>query len=176
MTISVGATAANFTTNNNAFTVSLTSGNGSLTIVIGAQGISGPRTVLLNISKDSFLNVQSGYLQVSLDNATIPEAPSLDAVLTGSESPSYVLLGTSSGFELLVSIPHFSTHTIVIRTPASTVLAATSSETRTTSSSGIPTSYLTGAIVVVAIVVVASVFAVRSLRNKKMDSAGSSNQ
>ena len=84
VTISVGATAANFTTNNDAFTVSLTPGNDSLTIVIGAQGISGPRTVLLNISKDSFLNLQSDYLQVSLDNATIPEAPSLDAVLTGT--------------------------------------------------------------------------------------------
>jgi hypothetical protein len=168
--ISVGTTAANFTTNNDAFTVSMTHGNGSLTILIGAQGVSGPRVILLNISNKSFLNLQSGYLQVSLDNATLSEAASLNAVLTGSGSPSYVLLGTSSGFELLVNIPHFSTHTIVIKTPASTVLVASSSQTSTStgSSSSIPASYV-ASIIVVAVVLVA-VFVFASQRNKKVGS------
>ena len=75
-----------------------------------------------------------------------------------------------------MSIPQFSTHTIVIRTPASTTLIATSSKASTVSSTGIPASYFTGAVVVVAVVVVAAVFAVRSQRNKKMDSVGSSSQ
>jgi hypothetical protein len=167
----VGASAANFTTNNDAFTVSLTPtpASGSLTILIGAQGISGPRVVLLDISKDSFLNLQSGFVQVSLDGATIPEAASLQAVLTGSGSPSYVLLGTSSGFELLVSIPHFSTHTIVITTPSPTVLVAGSSQTSasTSTSSSISSVYMVS---VVMVAVLAGVLAVAGQRIRKATS------
>ncbi len=167
MTISVGATAANFTSNNNAFIVTLVPGNDALTIVIGAQGVSGPRVVLVDISKDSFLNLQSGYVQVTLDNATIAEAASLQAVLTGSGSPSYVLLGTSSGFELLVSIPHFSTHTIVIMTPVSTALVASSSQTNGSATSGIPISYVAGILVVVVVLVAA--FIIIGQRNNKVN-------
>jgi hypothetical protein len=170
----VGSTSANFTTNNNAFTISLTQGSGSLTIVIAGQNVTGPRVVLLNISRDSFLNVQSGYLQVSLDNSTIAEAASLEAVLTGTGLPSYILIGTSSGFELLVSIPHFSTHTIVITTPPESVATAGASVTAAASSSGIPTSYIVSALVVVVAVVLVAAFAVRGQLNKRTSSAGSS--
>jgi len=173
VTVGVGSTAANYTTNNDAFTVSLTPGSGSLEIIVTGQNVIGPRIVLVSMSKDSFLNVQGGYLQVSLDNATIPEAPSLEAVLTGAGSPSYILIGTSSGFELLVSIPHFSTHTILITTPVEVVQTASASSTSVTSSSGTPTSYIVGAIVVFVAVVLIAAFAVRSQRSKKM-SVGSS--
>lgn len=176
MTIGVGPTSANFTTNNKAFTISLTQGSGSLSIVIAGQNVTGPRVVLLNISRDSFLNMQSGYLQVSLDNSTIPEAASLDAVLTGTGTPSYILVGTSSGFELLVSIPHFSTHTIVIMTPAESVATASTSLTAAAASSGIPTSYIFDALLVVIVVVLVAVLVVRDQRNKRTSSVGTSRQ
>lgn len=172
--IGVGITTANLTTSTSAFTVSLTPGNGSLKIVIGAQGVSGPRVLLLNITRDSFLNVQSGYLRVLLDNASVPEATSLEAVLTGSHAPSYVLIGTSSGVELLVSIAHFSTHTIVITTPAKSLQVVTTSNTASASGSGIQTPYVIGSIVLVAVVVTAMVFAIRSQRNRRMGSTGPS--
>ena len=174
-TINVGSNTAIFNGNARAhdtFNVSAFSSSGSLTIVIGAQGISGPRVLLVNISKDSFLNLQSGSLAVTLDNQTVPEAPSLQAVLVGffGSTPSYILLGTSSGFQLLLSIPHFSTHTIVVTTSAKSVQVVTTTETVAAPSSGIPTTYIIGAIIVVAVVVTAMGFAIRSQRNKRIGS------
>jgi len=131
----------------------------SLTIVINSSGVSRPRVVLLNISKNSYLNIEGGYIAVFLDNQTVAEAASLDAVLNGSGTPSYILLGTSSGFEFLLSIPHFSTHTIVIATPKP-------SNQTTGSNFGALTSYIVGAIVVVT-VALAVVFATRNPRGRK---------
>jgi hypothetical protein len=164
-TINVGASTTNFT-GSDAFTVESISLRGSLTIIIGAQGISGLRIVFLNISKDSFLSLQGGYLAVLLDNQTVPESASLHGVLTGSGTPAYILLGTSSGFELLLSIPHFSTHTIVIATPES------NNQTTASNSSSL-NSYAVGGIVVVILVFII-LLAIRSQRNKRLGSPRSS--
>jgi hypothetical protein len=164
-TINVGSDTTIFN-GNDTFNVASFSASGSLTIVIGAQGISGPRVLLVNISKDSFLDIQSGYLAVTLDNRTVTEAASLQAVLTGSGTPSFILLGTSSGFQLLLSIPHFSTHTIIITTPKPSSQTATSN-------SGELTSYIIGGIVVIAIVL-AAVFVIRNQRGKTVVASGPS--
>ena len=97
---------------------SLGSSSNSLTLVVGGSNVTGPRTILLNLSEASFLNLQSGYISVLLDNVTLSQAESLSQVLSGTGAATYILIGTSSGVELLVSIPHFSTHTLVVESMA----------------------------------------------------------
>lgn len=90
-------------------------GNGLL-ISISAQNVTGSRVLLVNLtgSQWSISSLQS--LKIVFDGAKISQAASLTQVLnsTSADPPSYIIMLTSSGLQLLVSIPHFSLHTIQI--------------------------------------------------------------
>jgi hypothetical protein len=165
-TIFIGFGTPYFTGYDN-FSVALLSVGTSLTINLTAQGISGSLVVLLNISKNSILNVQGGYVNVILDKATVAEVGSLGALLTEGATPSYIILRTSSGFELLLSMPHFSTRTIVVMTPPV-------NKNGGSSNSGALRWYIVGAAVVVVIVLVVA-FAMRNLRARRNTAAGLAN-
>jgi len=112
------------------FSVSVGKTGDGLVVTISGNGVTGSRVLLVNITKDSLPAIQSGELLVKYDNSTIQEASSLSQVLSGTGStPSYIVIGTASGYQLLVYIPHFSTHVIqLIAAPLSGMVPALSVE------------------------------------------------
>ena len=90
--------------------------NNGLVISISADNVTGPRVILVNLTGASSFDLSTHSLNVTLDGNPVSEASSLGQVLNASPSdPSrFIILVTSSGVQLLVSIPHFSFHTIEI--------------------------------------------------------------
>jgi hypothetical protein len=89
-------------------------GNG---LVIGISGVNvtGPRVLLINMSKTSPLALYPA-LNVTLDGVPVVEASSALQVLSPSptDPARYVLIATATSIQLLVSIPHFSVHLIQV--------------------------------------------------------------
>lgn len=86
-----------------------------LVVAISGENVTGPRVLLINISRTSPLSLYPA-LNVTLDGAPVAEASSALQVLqpTSSNPPLYVLVSTSDSVQLLVSIPHFSLHLIQV--------------------------------------------------------------
>jgi hypothetical protein len=89
-------------------------GNG-LVIAISGENVTGPRVLLINMSRTSPLSLYPS-LNVTLDGMPVVEASSALQVLnpTPSDPARYVLVATSNSVQLLVSIPHFSLHLIQV--------------------------------------------------------------
>ncbi len=89
-------------------------GNG-LVIGISGENVTGPRVLLINMSKTSPLALYPA-LNVTLDGSPVAEASSAVQVLNpvSTNPPLYVLVATSDSIQLLVSIPHFSVHIIQV--------------------------------------------------------------
>jgi len=89
-------------------------GNG-LVIAISGENVTGPRVLLINMSKTSPLALYPS-LNVTFDGAPVAEASSAVQVLNpvSTNPPLYVLVATSDSIQLLVSIPHFSLHLIQV--------------------------------------------------------------
>ncbi len=89
-------------------------GNG-LVIAISGQNVTGPRVLLINMSRTSPLALYPA-LNVTLDGQPVVEATSALQVLNpvATNPPMYVLVATSDSIQLLVSIPHFSLHLIQV--------------------------------------------------------------
>jgi hypothetical protein len=89
-------------------------GNG-LVIAISGENVTGPRVLLVNMSKTSPLSLFPA-LNVTLDGSPVAEASSAVQVLNpvSGNPPLYVLVATSNSIQLLVSIPHFSLHLIQV--------------------------------------------------------------
>lgn len=89
-------------------------GNG-LVIAISGENVTGPRVLLINMSRTSPLALYPS-LNVTLDGVPVAEATSALQVLnpTSSDPPRYVLIGTADSIQLLISIPHFSLHLIQV--------------------------------------------------------------
>src|SRR3989442_67075 len=86
----------------------------SLSVSIAGANGTGPRVLLIDISKDAGGLSSLGSLKVTYDGEMVSQASSLSQVLSGTSTspPSYIVLLTSSGAHLLVFIPHFSSHLI----------------------------------------------------------------
>lgn len=112
------------------FSVSVGKTGDGLVVTISGSGVNGSRVLLVNITRDSLPALESGGLLVKYDNKTIQEASSLTQVLSQSgTAPSYIIIGTSAGYQLLVYIPHFSTHVIqLIAAPFGAMAPALSAE------------------------------------------------
>jgi hypothetical protein len=89
-------------------------GNG-LVIAISGENVTGPRVLLINMSKTSPLALYPA-LNVTLDGSPVAEASSAIQVLNpvSTNPPLYVLVATSDSIQLLVSIPHFSLHLVQV--------------------------------------------------------------
>jgi len=93
--------------------VSRPSDNSLSVSIAGANG-TGPRVLLINVTKDAGALSSLASLRVTYDGNKISQASSLSQVLSGTSTspPSDIVLATSSGVQLLVFIPHFSSHLI----------------------------------------------------------------
>ena len=89
-------------------------GNG-LVIAISGENVTGPRVLLINMSRTSPLALYPA-LNITLDGVPVVEAASALQVLnpTSADPPRYVLVATANSIQLLVSIPHFSLHLIQV--------------------------------------------------------------
>ncbi len=98
------------------FTVSVGKYQDSGLLVSISGNVTGSRVVLVNLTRDASPNFGSGALLVTLDGTPIQEASSFLQVLKAqpADPARYIILSTSSGWQLLVSIPHFSLHTLAI--------------------------------------------------------------
>ncbi|MDG6966599.1 MAG: hypothetical protein JRN23_04010 [Nitrososphaerota archaeon] len=90
-------------------------GNNGLVIAISGENVTGPRVLLVNMSRTDPLALYPA-LSVTLDGAPVSEASSALQVLdpVATNPPYYVLIATSDSIQLLVSIPHFSLHLIQV--------------------------------------------------------------
>jgi len=96
-----------------------------LLISISAKNVTGPRDLLVDLKGSQWTTSSLQSLKVRLDGQPISRAASISQVLTTSPSgpASYVILGTSTGLKLLVSIPHFSLHAIQVITSAASAVS-----------------------------------------------------
>ena len=97
------------------FTVSVGKYQSGLLVSISGNA-TGSRVVLINLTRDASPNFGSGALLVTLDGTSIQQASSFLQVLKAqpTDPARYIILSTSSGWQVLVSIPHFSLHTLAI--------------------------------------------------------------
>jgi hypothetical protein len=100
-------------------------GNNGLLVSIWAQNVTGSRVLEVNLTGSQWTTASLQGLKVALDGTPIAEAASLSQVLssTTTDPARYIILVTSVGLQLLVSIPHFSLHTIQIVPSVASVLS-----------------------------------------------------
>ena len=90
--------------------------NDSFAIAVNASSGTGPKVILINLNSTTIDVANVKYLHVMYDGHIISPAANVDKILhtTSSDQPHYAILITQSGAQILVSIPHFSTHTITL--------------------------------------------------------------
>lgn len=101
---------------NNIVVQTANSSANSVNITVSATNQTGPKVILVNLNSTTIDVSSIKYLHVLYDGKVITPADSVDQVLhgTSSDDPHYAILITTSGAQVLISIPHFSTHTITL--------------------------------------------------------------
>jgi plastocyanin len=88
----------------------------SLGVKVSAANQTGPKVIVFNINATT-INVKNlKDLGVMYDGKPITPAQNMDSILhaKSTDEPSFAIIVTQSGVQVLVLIPHFSTHTITI--------------------------------------------------------------
>jgi hypothetical protein len=115
--VDVGATGSSVSVNDANFSVSVGryQQDGYL-VSISAANVAGPRVLLVNLISTQSRNLFSSPVQVILDGASVSQATTLSQVLgaQAADPARFVLISSGSALKLLISIPHFSYHTIEI--------------------------------------------------------------
>src|SRR2546426_4792851 len=116
--VEVSGSGSTITQIDSKFSVSVSRpSDNSLSVSIAGANGTGPRVLLIDISKDAGGLSSLGSLKVTYDGEMVSQASSLSQVLSGTPTspPSYIVLLTSSGAHLLVFIPHFSANPPSVR-------------------------------------------------------------
>lgn len=88
----------------------------SFGVKVSANNQTGPKVIAFNLPITT-VNVQNlKDLGVMYDGKLIPPAPNMNAILHAkpTDNPSFAIVVTQSGVQVLVLVPHFSTHSITI--------------------------------------------------------------
>jgi len=90
--------------------------NDTVNITVSASTQTGPKVLLINLNSTTIDVANMKYIDVRYDGNHITPAANVNEVLhsSSSDQPHYAILVTQSGAQILVSIPHFSTHTITV--------------------------------------------------------------
>jgi hypothetical protein len=101
---------------NNIVVQTLNSSANSVNISVSATNQTGPKVILVNLNSTTIDVSSIRYLHVLYDGKVITPADNVDQVIhaTSSDDPHYAILITTNGAQVLISIPHFSTHTITL--------------------------------------------------------------
>jgi hypothetical protein len=125
--VNVGATGSSVQLNDRNFSASIGryQQGGYIVSVSGVNG-TGPRALLLNVTSAQSRSVLSGPISITLDSVSVQQASSLLQVLSAKAGdPSrFIIILTSTSLELLVTIPHFSSHVVAVAPIIASIQAA----------------------------------------------------
>jgi len=88
----------------------------SLSVTISAPSQTIPKVLLINL-EDTAINVGNlKYIGIIYDGNPITPAVDVNSILhaKSTDNPSFAIIVTQSGAQILILVPHFSTHTITI--------------------------------------------------------------
>ncbi|MDA4125586.1 MAG: hypothetical protein OK452_00065 [Thaumarchaeota archaeon] len=115
--VNVGASGSSVSVNDPNFSVSVGRDQpDGYQVSISAANVAGPRVLMINLTSAQSRNLFSSPVQVILDGARVSQATTLSQVLRAqaTDPARFVLVSSNSALKLLISIPHFSYHTIEI--------------------------------------------------------------
>ncbi len=114
--VNVGVNQAQTTSIDNTVSVQTTSSTpDSLNVNVSAPNQTAPKVIMFDLpATTNVANLKD--LGVMYDGKPISPAPNIDAILhaKSTDNPSFAIVVTQSGVQVLVLVPHFSTHTITI--------------------------------------------------------------
>lgn len=102
--------------NNDVLVKTENSTNDVVNITVSATNQTGPKVILVNLNSTTIDVSSIKYLHVLYDGHPISPATDVNQILhtASSDEPHYAILITQNGAQILISIPHFSTHTITL--------------------------------------------------------------
>ncbi len=115
--VNVGSNQSQTTTIDNNVSVQTTSSTpDSLNVNVSASSQTGPKVIAFNLNATTINVANLNDLGVMYDGKLIQPAPNMDAILHAkpTDNPSFAIVVTQSGVQILVLVPHFSTHSITI--------------------------------------------------------------
>ena len=88
----------------------------SLNVNVTAPSQTGPKVISFNLNATTIDVANLKQLGVMYDGQLLQPAPNMDAILhaKSTDNPSFAIVVTQGGVQVLVLIPHFSTHSITI--------------------------------------------------------------
>jgi len=88
----------------------------SINISVSATNQTSSKVILLNLGKTTINVGNLGYLGVMYDGKPIAPAADVNSIFNANSTsnPQYAIIITQSGAQILILVPHFSTHTITI--------------------------------------------------------------
>jgi hypothetical protein len=88
----------------------------SINISVSATNETGSKVILINLGNTTINIGNLGYLGVMYDSKPIAPAADVNSLFNANSAsdPEYAIIITQSGAQILVLVPHFSTHTITI--------------------------------------------------------------
>ncbi len=101
---------------NNVVVHTTNSASDSLNFSVSAPDQTGPKIIVFDLGNATINVANLKYLGVMYDGQKIDPAASIDAMIhaKSSDRPMFAIVVTQSGAQIMVLIPHFSTHTITI--------------------------------------------------------------
>jgi plastocyanin len=115
--VNVGANQAQTTSIDNNVSVQTTSNTpDSLNVNVSASSQTGPKVIAFNLNATTINVANLKDLGVMYDGKLIQPVSNMDAILHAkpTDNPSFAIVVTQSGVQVLVLVPHFSTHTITL--------------------------------------------------------------
>jgi predicted secreted protein with PEFG-CTERM motif len=115
--VNVGSNQAQTTSIDNNVSVQTTINSpDSLESKVTAPDQTGPKVIMFNLPATTINVANLKDLGIMYDGKPISPAPNIYAILhaKSTDSPSFAIIVTQSGVQVLVLVPHFSTHTITI--------------------------------------------------------------
>ncbi|MDE1811229.1 MAG: PEFG-CTERM sorting domain-containing protein [Thaumarchaeota archaeon] len=114
--VNIGTNQSTTTIDNNVSVQTTSNTPDSLNVNVSAPSQTGPKVIVFNLNATT-VNLQNlNNLGVMYDGKLIQPAPNMDAILhaKSTDNPSFAIVVTQSGIQVLVLVPHFSTHSITI--------------------------------------------------------------
>jgi hypothetical protein len=115
--VDVGTSGSSVSVNDANFSVSVGRDQpDGYQVSISATNVAGPRVLMINLTSAQARILFSSPIQVIMDGARVSQASTLSQVLgaQATDPARFVLVSGNNALKLLISIPHFSYHTIEI--------------------------------------------------------------
>jgi plastocyanin len=114
--VNIGTNANTTSIDNNVSVKTTQNTPDSLGVQVSATNQTGPKVIAFNLAATTINVANLKDLGIMYDGKLISPAPNMDAILHAkpTDNPSFAIVVTQSGIQVLVLVPHFSTHTITI--------------------------------------------------------------